>query len=74
MSSDKTNNDRKRTPNTPGKNSSHNDTTETSIEVNISVKDFEKLVTAAAKHKISTELLISEAIYTALQESSNNKE
>lgn len=74
MSSDKTNNDSKKATNTPGKNASHNDTSETSIEVNIPIKNFEKLVTAAAKQQISTEQLISEAIYTALQESSNNKE
>lgn len=74
MSSSKTKKNKKKTTNTPGKDASQNDTSETNVEINIPVKDFEKLVTAAANKQISTEQLISEAIYTAIQEQPKNKE
>ena len=74
MSSTKTTSNNKTRANTPAARTSQNDTSNVSIEVKIPVEDFEKLATTAAKKQISTELLISQAIFSALQETTKNKD
>lgn len=74
MSSTKTTSNNKTRENTPAARTSQNDTSNVSIEVKIPVEDFEKLATTAAKKQTSTELLISQAIFSALQETTKNKD